>query len=175
MAVWNRDFGSFLACVSLSERVCVIRGVAKNEHLGGLGCNRNILNIILKSIGYKIINFHISSYTWTYWEFNRNFKHVRNKKIEKRKRQKKNNHMHKTVFTWFGNLPMSTKLQEFPIIKENYNVRLQCFSFSKTTRRQNPNHKKKQLLYPPHRIHNGLQKRAKNFLLAQASAPWTKP
>ena len=39
------------------------RGVARNEHLGEPGCNRNILNIILKSIGYKIINFHISSYT----------------------------------------------------------------------------------------------------------------
>ena len=39
------------------------RGVARNEHLRGPGCNRNILNIILKSIGYKIINFHISSYT----------------------------------------------------------------------------------------------------------------
>ena len=39
------------------------RGVAKNEHLGGPGCNRNLLNIILKSIRYKIINFHISSYT----------------------------------------------------------------------------------------------------------------
>ena len=39
------------------------RGVARNEYLGGPGCNRNLLNIILKSIGYKIINFHISSYT----------------------------------------------------------------------------------------------------------------
>ena len=38
------------------------RGVVRNEH-GGPGCNRNLLNIILKSIGYKIINFHISSYT----------------------------------------------------------------------------------------------------------------
>ena len=26
---------------------------------------------------------------------------------------KKNNHTHKTVFTWFGNLPTSTKLQGF--------------------------------------------------------------
>ena len=64
------------------------RGVARNEHLGEPGCNRNILNIILKSIGYKIINFHISSYTWTCWEFNRNSKHVRNKKIEKKKTPK---------------------------------------------------------------------------------------
>ena len=35
--------------------------------------------------------------------------------------------------------------------------------------------KKKQLLYPSHRIHNGLQKQAKNFLSAQAFAPWIKP
>ena len=44
--------------------VCMHRGVAKNNYLGGPSCNRDILNIILKSIGYKIINFHISSYTW---------------------------------------------------------------------------------------------------------------
>ena len=46
------------------SKSCVgTRGVARNEYLGGPSCNRNILNIILKSIGYKIINFHISSYT----------------------------------------------------------------------------------------------------------------
>ena len=39
------------------------RGVARNKCLGGPGCNRDVLNIILKSIGYKIINFHISLYT----------------------------------------------------------------------------------------------------------------
>ena len=38
-----------------------------------------------------------------------------------------------------------------------------CFSFSKTTTRQNPNHKKKWLLYPAHRIHNGLQNGPKIF------------
>ena len=41
------------------------RGVARNNYLGRSGCNRDTLNIIHKSIGYKIINFHISSYTWT--------------------------------------------------------------------------------------------------------------
>ena len=35
--------------------------------------------------------------------------------------------------------------------------------------------KKKRLLYRAPRIHNGLQKRAKNFLSTQASTPWTKP
>ena len=39
------------------------RGVARNKYLGGPGCNRYLINIILKSIGYKIINFHISLYT----------------------------------------------------------------------------------------------------------------
>ena len=110
-------------CVCLFlKKIRVIRGVGRNKYLGGLGCNINILNIILKSIGYKIINFHISSYTWTSWEFNRNSKPVRNKKIEKTKRQKKNNHTHKTVFTWFGNLPTSTELQVF----HYYNKKLQC-------------------------------------------------
>ena len=37
-------------------------GLARNEYLGP-ACNKNLLNIILKSIGYKIINLHISSYT----------------------------------------------------------------------------------------------------------------
>ena len=68
--------------------VATIRGVARNTYLGGPGCNRDIPNIIFKSIGYKIINFHILLYTWTCWEFNRNFKLARNKKIEKTKRQK---------------------------------------------------------------------------------------
>ena len=64
------------------------KGVARNKYLGGLVCNRDILNIILKSIGYKIINLHISLYTWTCWEFNRNSKPVRNKKIRENKTPK---------------------------------------------------------------------------------------
>ena len=39
------------------------KGVARNTYLGGPGCNRDILNMILKFIEYKIINFHISLYT----------------------------------------------------------------------------------------------------------------
>ena len=53
----------FAKKMSIFKAIVKGRGVAKNEYLGGPGCNRNILNIILKSIGYKIINFHISSYT----------------------------------------------------------------------------------------------------------------
>ena len=48
---------------SRDNEIAMGRGVARIEHLGGPSCNRNLLNIILKSIGYKIINFHISSYT----------------------------------------------------------------------------------------------------------------
>ena len=121
----------------------VHRGVARNKYLEGPGCNRDILNIILKSIEYKIINFHISSYTWTCWEFNWNSNPVRNKKIEKTKREKKNNHTHKTVFTWFSNLPMSSELQGFPY----YQRKLQCvatvFFSLKNNNKPNPNHKKK--------------------------------
>ena len=41
----------------------VVRGVVRNTYLGGPGCNRDIPNIIFKSIGYKIINFLILLYT----------------------------------------------------------------------------------------------------------------
>ena len=98
----------------------------------------DLLNIILKSIGYKIINFHISSYTWTCWEFNRNFKPVRNKKIEKRKRQKKNKYTHKTVFTWFGNLPTSTELQGFHYYKRKLQCVVTVFFFLKKNKMTKP-------------------------------------
>ena len=117
---------------------CMHRGIVRNEYLGGPCCNINILNIILKSIGYKIINFHISSYTWTCWEFNRNSKPVRNKKIEKRKRQKKNNHTHKTIFTWFGNLPMSTELQRFHYYKRKLQCAVTVFFFLKNNKKTKP-------------------------------------
>ena len=42
------------------------------------------------------------------------------KKIEKT-HAKENNHMHKTIFTWFGNLPTSTELQGFHYYQEKYN------------------------------------------------------
>ena len=48
---------SFILCMTPP------RGVVRNNYLGGLGCSRDILNIIHKSIEYKIINFHISSYS----------------------------------------------------------------------------------------------------------------
>ena len=36
-------------------------------------------------------------------------------------------HSHKTIFTWFGNLPTSTKLQRFTIFREKY--KMQQYSF----------------------------------------------
>ena len=54
---------------------------------------------------------------------------------------KKNNHMHKTIFTRFGNLPTSTKLQGFHYHKKkNTSAVVQCFNLSKTTT-TNPNYK----------------------------------
>ena len=118
--------------------IIYIQGRSQEWILGGPGCNRNILNIILKSVGYKIINFHISSYTWTCWEFNWNSKHVRNKKIEKRKRQKKNNYTHKTVFTWFGNLPTSKELQGFHYYKRKLQCAITVFFFLKNNKKTKP-------------------------------------
>ena len=137
-------------------------GLARNEYLGP-GCNKNLLNIILKSIGYKIINFHISLYTWTCWEFNRNFKPERNKKIKKKNAKRKTITRTRQYLRGSAICLRPQSCRDFTVIKENYNVWLQCFSFSKTTTRQNPNHKKKWLLYLAHRIHNGLQNGPKNF------------
>ena len=48
--------------------------------------------------------------------------------------------MHKTVFTWFGNLPTSTELQGFHYYQGKIQVRpYSFFSLSKTTS-TNPNH-----------------------------------
>ena len=50
---------------SYSSLLVHLTGVARNNYFGGPSCNRDILNIIHKSIEYKIINFHISSYSCT--------------------------------------------------------------------------------------------------------------
>ena len=44
---------------------------------------------------------------------NPNSQPVRNKKKQRKHTPKKNNHTHKTIFTWFGNLPTTTELQGF--------------------------------------------------------------
>ena len=51
------------------------------------------------------------------------------KKIEKT-HAKENNHMHKTIFTWFGNLPTSTELQGFHYYQERIQVVATVFSDS---------------------------------------------
>ena len=61
--IFQKTYQRLAVVVIIIIIIIIIRGVAKNKYLGGAGCNRNILNIILKSIGYKIIDFHISSYT----------------------------------------------------------------------------------------------------------------
>ena len=96
---------------------------------------------------------------------------MRNKKIEKRKRQQKNNHTHKIVFTWFGNLPTSTELQKFHYYKRKLQCAVTVFFFSKTTKRQNPNHKKKKK--------NGFYILRTGFTMGYKNGPkifcWPKP
>ena len=53
-------------------------------------------------------------------EFNQNLNLWETKQIEKT-HAKENNHTHKTIFTWFGNLPTSTELQRFHYKIRRYN------------------------------------------------------
>ena len=48
------------------------------------------------------------------------FQTCEKQKNRENKTPKKNNHMHKTVFTWFGNLPTSTELQGFHYYKRKF-------------------------------------------------------
>ena len=67
-------------------------------------------------------------------------------------RQRKKNHTHKTIFTWFGNLPTSTELQGFHYYQgriQSTKLRLQYLFLSPSRIRQpqptilkNPNHSK---------------------------------
>ena len=65
---------------------------------------------------------------------------MRNKRIEKtHAKEKKNNHSHKTIFTWFGNLPTSTELQGFHYYQgrtESTKLRLQYPFLSPSRMRQ---------------------------------------
>ena len=54
---------------------------------------------------------------------------MRNKKIEKT-HAKENNYTHKTIFMWFGNLPVFTELQEFHYYQGKIKVWLQCFTLT---------------------------------------------
>ena len=96
--------------------------------------------------------------------------------------QRKKNHTHKPIFTWFGNLPTFTELQEFHYYQGKVqSATVQYFSLSRTITTRNPNHQKT-VLHSTHKIHNGLQNGPKIVhecsglgLSTQASAPWTKP
>ena len=64
-------------------------------------------------------------------EFNLNPNLWETKQNRENTRQRKNNHTHKTIFTWFGNLPTSTELQGFHYYQEkiqsincSYNISL---------------------------------------------------
>ena len=57
-------------------------------------------------------------------EFNQNLNLWETKQIEKT-HVKENNYTHKTIFTWFGNLPTSTKLQGFHYKIRRYNSALE--------------------------------------------------
>ena len=51
-------------------------------------------------------------------EFNQNLNLWETKQIEKI-HAKENNHTHKTIFTWFGNLPMSMGCRDFTTLSRN--------------------------------------------------------
>ena len=68
----------------------------------------------------------------------------------------KNNYTHKTIFTWFGNLPTSMELQEFHHYQGNIQSAATVFLVSQERQQQqNPNHQKR-FLHPTHKIHSGL-------------------
>ena len=46
---------------------------------------------------------------------------MRNKTDLKKTHAKEKNHTHKTIFTWFNNLPTSTELQGFHYYQGKYN------------------------------------------------------
>ena len=91
---------------------------------------------------------------------------MRNKKIEKI-HAKENNYIHKTIFTWFGNLPTSTKLQGFHYYQGKIKSAATMFFFFFLSLKKHDNNKtlisKLGFLDPAHIIHNGLQNRQKFF------------
>ena len=79
---------------------------------------------------------------------------MRNKKIEKT-HAKENNHTHKTIFTWFGNLPTSTELQGFHYYQGRIQSVATVFSLSQERhdkkKKKNPNN-----AYQPKSLLHGL-------------------
>ena len=91
---------------------------------------------------------------------------MRNKKIEKT-HAKENNYMHKTIFTWFDNLPTSTELQGFHYYQGKIKSAAIVFFFFLSLKKHDNN---KTLISKlgfqdlVHMIHNGLQNGQKFFL-----------
>ena len=84
----------------------------------------SIFRSLFNARARSIFSLNRWSYLFDLWkccrEFNQNSNLWETKQIEKR-HVKENNHMHKTIFTWFGNLPTSTELQGFHYKIRRYN------------------------------------------------------
>ena len=85
-------------------------------------------------------------------------------KIKKNIRQRKII-THKTIFTWFDNLSIYTELQGFYYSQRKIqSAAVQFFFFLSLKNDIKTLVSKTTVLYPTHKIHNGLQKWPKNFL-----------
>ena len=83
--------------------------------------NINLKITRLSCLGYKPSNSLLRIiYTRVCREFNQNSNLWETKQKEKT-HAKENNHTHKTIFTWFGNLPTFTELQGFHYKIRRYN------------------------------------------------------
>ena len=60
------------------------------------------------------------------------------KNREKKTPKEKQSHTHKIVFTWFDNLPTSTKLQKFHYYKRKLQCAVTVFFFLKNNKKTKP-------------------------------------
>ena len=81
---------------------------------------------------YVLPSFQMNVWVRLWWEIfrelNRNSE-TYEKQNRENTRQTKNNHTHKIVFTWFGNLPMSTELQGFHYYQGQKNTKCSSIVF----------------------------------------------
>ena len=66
------------------------------------------------------------------------FQTYEKQKNREKKTPKKNNHMHKKVFTWFSDLPTSTELQGFHYYKRKLQCAVTVFFFLKKNKMTKP-------------------------------------
>ena len=76
--------------------------------------------IVFGSFGLQLLFQAAKQFITKCREFNQNSNLWETKQIEKT-HAKENNHTHKTIFTWFGNLTTSTELQRFHYKIRRYN------------------------------------------------------